>query len=268
MQCSPSNIRFLDHHNTCFSKTQLINIAKVLEIKSPKSKSKQQLWSMINQAMLPYCRPNDEHCWLKQIGDEDSNSHVPLKPSEWKENPYTWLSNIDILKVLVRYEKKYRSFKFLGVFPIDFAENYGMSQCISQEICNLNLSKFNKKYTQFACVFNLDKHYQSGSHWVAVYFNLNKKHPNYGFYFFDSVSTKIPREIHRFGLSIKRQVNDPDFNIHQNIVQKQFKSTECGIFSIHFVIKCLEKMKFHDILRVPYNDDDIHKLRNVFYRDD
>jgi len=266
MQCSPSHVKFLKTHNTCFSKTQLFNLADTLNLKAYKSKSKNDLWILINQHMSKLCNHGDEHCWLNHTNNLITNSHVPKQPKEWSSNPYTWLSNLDLMKVMVQYEKKYRSFKFLGAFPIDFAEYYGMSQCISKELCNLNLSKFNKSIHKFACIFNLDKHNQSGSHWVAVFFNRNKSKTNYGFYFFDSVSTKIPKEIHDFGLSIQKQINDPDFQIHQNVIQKQFNNTECGMFCLHFIIQCLKNIEFHTIINTKYRDEDVHKYRSILFR--
>ena len=265
MQCSPSHIKFLESHNTCFSKTQLLNLASSLHLKNYKSKSKKDLWNLINQHMSKYCDSGNEHCWLNHTNLQ-SNAHVPLQPKEWSSNPYTWLSNIDIMKIMIQYEKKYRCFKFLGVFPIDFAEKYGMSQCISNELCNLKLSKINKSYSKFGCIFNLDKHYQSGSHWVAVFFNRKKNNTNYGFYFFDSVSSKIPKEIYNFGLSIQNQMNDPNFKIYQNKIQKQFKNSECGMFCLHFIIQCLKNKSFDDIISTKYYDEDVHKLRNVYFR--
>lgn len=266
MQCSPYNNRFINEHLTCFSKKQLLNIVSHLDIKFNKNKTnKDELWQLINKTMLKQdCNHGDEHCWLEKT-NKQFDSHVPKQPTEWKSNPNTWLTNFDILNVMTQYEKKYRKFKFFGVFPIDFSQKYGAGQCISQELCDLKISKF-KDSDSFGCVFNLDKHNQSGSHWVSVFFNINKNKPNYGFYFYDSVSSKIPKEIYHFGLSIQKQINDNHFKIYQNNVQKQFKNSECGMFSLHFLIECLKKKKYNDIINDKYYDDEVHKLRNKLFR--
>jgi hypothetical protein len=266
MQCSPYHYKFFDQHGTCFSKAQLINIAKSINVPHTNTK-KQDLWRRINTKMLGVCEDGNEHCWLAKTNkDYHFNAHVPKQPAPWSRDSRTWLTNVDILNVMVQYEKRHRKFKFFGVFPIDFAEKYGMSQCISIELCNLNLNKL-KSYSQFGCVFNLDKHYQSGSHWVSVFFNTDKSLPNYGFYFFDSTSSKIPVEILNFAKSVQKQVADPaSFRIHQNVVQKQFKNTECGMFSLHFLIECLKNKPFIDIVNNPFYDDDVHKLRNKLFR--
>lgn len=265
MQCSPYNDRFYRQHKTCFTKKQLTTIATKLKLKFNENNiTKTTLWQNINDAMLQ-CEHGDEHCWLEQTENIITDSHVPKQPKDWKTNTYTWLTNFDILNVMTQYEKKHPSFKFIGVFPIDFAETYGLSSCISAELCNFQLSKF-KQYNIFACVFNLDKHYQSGSHWVTVFFNTNKHSNNYGFYFFDSVSSKIPKEILNFGISIKKQMNDPTFELHQNVVQKQFQNTECGMFSLHFITECLKNKSFHSIINSKYYDRDVYKLRNKLFR--
>ena len=265
MQCSPYNNTFLLKHKTCFTMDQLKTIASSIGLKHSSFKTKQPLWVKINEKMLKLdCKDSDEHCWL-DVTNNNLNSHVPKRPKSWSSNPYQWLSNIDILNVLIQYEKKYKSFKFFGVFPIDFNEKYGSNQCISKEICNIKLSKL-KNYSTFACVFNLDKHNQSGSHWVAVFFDTNKNHTNYGFYYFDSNSQPIPKEILDFGESIKKQVNDKDFIIHQNKVQKQFNNTECGMFCIHFIVNSLKKRKFEELMNDKYYDEDVHKLRKILFR--
>lgn len=263
MQCSPYHNRYKIQHKTCFSKDQLVQIMKSIGMKHSNTK-KQDMWNIINTHMFYKCGSNNEHCWLKNI-NKQFDAHVPKQPVTWKQNQYTWLSNFDILNVMIQYEKKYPYFKFFGVLPIDFAETYGMSRCISEEICNINLSKF-KQFKQFGCVFNLDKHYQSGSHWVSIFFNTDKSKSNYGFHFFDSTSSKIPVAILNFGKTIKKQINDPSFRIYQNVVQKQFKNTECGMFSLHFIIECLNNKPFIEIVNDRFYDEHVHELRNKLFR--
>nr|QOI90415.1 putative thiol protease R355 [Pyramimonas orientalis virus] len=264
MQCSPNHEKFYKQHETCFSKTQLLEMLNILKVKHNKRITKQELWDIINETMFQYCTDGDEHCWVEQTNNM-SSAHVPKQPIEWKSNPYTWLTNLDIINVLSQYERKYTNFKFLGVFPLDFADKTGFSQCVSEEICNLNLSKL-RNFDSFACVFNLDKHYQPGSHWVAVYFNTKKNTTNYGFFYFDSTAADIPPEILNFGMSMQSQINDPKFKIHKNVVQKQFKDSECGMFSLYFIIQCLLRKPFKKIINDDVFDARVHKLRNKLFR--
>lgn len=272
MQCSPyNNDKFFKQHNTCFSKSQLVHLAEYLQISISSNSKKQDIWNRINEHMISnnLCDNRNEHCWLKyypkQINNRDS-THVPQHPIDWFENPYSWLSNLDIMNVMVQYEKKYKRFKFIGVFPIDFASSNGFSKCVSEEMCNLKINSLAKKYSSFAAVFNLDKHYEPGSHWVAIFFNINKSDSNYGFYYFDSNAMKPPNEIIKFYESIKHQLKDEDFKLEYNIIQKQFKNTECGMFCIYFLTLCLKNISFEKIIKKPFNDEDVHKLRKRFFR--
>jgi hypothetical protein len=264
--CSPSHERYKKGaHKTCFSKTQLINICNNLKIPYKSSSTKDELWNLINNQMFTKysCPKANEHCWVDTLNLYNSVSHRPKKPESWKENKYTWLTNFDLMNVMLQYEKKYRSFKFIGVFPIDFDQcnNYNT---FSKELCNIDIMKF-KQY-QFGIIFNLDKHNEPGSHWVCVYINTNSKSNNFGFFYFDSNALPMPSEINTLSKSIQTQVNDSKFKILQNDKRKQFKNTECGMFCMHFIIQCLKKHKFKEIISQNCFDDDIHKLRQKYFR--
>ena len=49
-----------------------------------------------------------------------SDSFRPDMPNTWSSNPNTWLSTIDINKVMEQYEEAYPKFQYLGANPIDF----------------------------------------------------------------------------------------------------------------------------------------------------
>ena len=269
MQCSPYNYdTFYKTHNTCFSKTQLEDLAKSLDLKHSKSIKKTALWARINEHMQSKyrCGEGDEHCWVDKHPKTPATSHVPAHPHDWLVNPYTWLSNLDIMNVMVQYEQKYPSFKFVGVFPVDFATKDTFGKCLYQEMCNLDLKKLGKNYKSFGFVFNLDKHDQPGSHWVAMYANIDKDQPNYGVYYFDSNAMPAPSEIKQFGMSLVNQMNDKNFTFHENTVRKQFHNSECGMFCLNFLIECLKRKSFKKIMKQEFTDKHAHKLRKVLFR--
>jgi hypothetical protein len=270
MYCSPYHEHFFKKHKTCFSKAQLVNIAEQMQLPNHKNLNKIQLWSLINQHMWKSkkCNKNDETCWIDK-GNLNiipiSNAHIPIKPSSWKNNPRTWLSNIDILQILSQYEKKYTKFNFIGVFPIDFANSNLLGGCVSQALCNI---KFNfSTHNKFAAVFNTDKHYQSGSHWICFFANTNPRSKNFGFFFFDSNGLPCPTEIKALFESFHSQLKIKKFAFYENHIQKQFKNTECGMFCIHFIIQLLKNKSFHSVINEKVYDDDVFKLRNVLFRD-
>jgi hypothetical protein len=231
---------------------------------SPK-KNKSFIWNAINDKMSSVCSSRDETCWIRTLDIDASKSHVPQSPPTWKKDPYEWLSSKNIFDVMIQYEQRYPSFKFIGVFPIDFGSKTISGNCISKELCEIQFNRIKKK-NQFGIVFNLDKHYESGSHWVCVYINLNKLSKNYGFFFFDSIGSPMPHEIHVLSETVRLQANDDNFKIHQSNIRKQFKNTECGMFCLYFLIEALKKKNIQDIYNNSIRDEEVHQLRKTLFR--
>ena len=217
--CSPANE---DLTHTCFTNDSLIKIGNAYNddmnqpiINIPKNKklddsSRKKLWNNIKKAMIDVsCK--EDHCLLNhsivsKMKDDNINHHTfrPIMPESWNDNMNTWLSTIDILKVMKQYEKKHPDFIFIGPVPIDFNYRISFGMCISNELCNFNLEKFiNSGKKRLGVVFNLDPHYMSGSHWVAMFFDANTG----GIYFFDSYGIKPKKEILQFMEIIKKQGN-------------------------------------------------------------
>ena len=261
MYCSPIREKSYEKHHTCFSKRQLIHIAK--ELKIPYSnRNKIELWNNINEKMLKYCGSKDEICWINNVSTIDTEkSHRPKPPTHFNN----WLSNIDILNVMKQYEDKYSSFKFLGVLPIDFNSKVSpfSSKCISDELCAIDFKKF-KQY-QFGVIFNLDKHNEPGSHWVCAYINTKQKHKNYGFYFFDSSGDSMPTEINDFAQYTNENIEDESFKIHANSIRKQYSTTECGMFCLFFIVKLLKGSTYHELINSKFADKDMIQLRKKMF---
>lgn len=276
-QCSPyhearrSTSKGSTHHRSCFFKEQLLSMARALRIGGvgPRS-TKAELWDAINRTMHDRygCASGDEHCWVDKdtSAARHADSLVPAAPSEWTANPEAWLSNFDILNVLTQYERRYPSFKFVGVFPINFAQRDTFGRCVSEAMCSLRLSALKKKYSSVGVVFNLDRHDQPGSHWVCAYVGLTE--PNRGFYYFDSNAEPMPPEVRRFAKSVVDQAKDDKepFEVRENTVRKQFENNECGMFCIHFILMCLRRKPFDDIVASKFYDRHANALRKELFR--
>jgi len=289
--CSPfKESIFTTKNRTCYSKEQLVLIARqynkavenekrINSLKIPKNR----LLSELHFKLDPICNYKHESCWIdlnfmnivkKNTRRELMDTFRPIRPDSWKVNDRTWLNTYDIMNVLHQYEKKYPSFKFLGVHPINFDQRLNTETCVSDELCNLNVRTLLRAgYKQVGTVFNLDRHDEPGSHWVCFYSGLTPNYPNFGCYFIDSNSTDTPQEVRKLMYNIKQQIkgiyNEPvsrKFNTLESDKQFQFKNTECGMFSMYFIIKFLEKKKFNDILNVDIDDDDVHQFRDIYYR--
>jgi hypothetical protein len=289
--CSPASHKHFIRSGSCFPKNALEMMAKAFNdsIKSQQvqmkpiriSNDKKQLWKQLSARFFAICR-NHEACWLetpilKQTGIHGQliKHFRPPKPLQWYSNPHAWLSNFDIQKVMSQYEDAYRDFLFLGVFPIDFAspEPGMLSTCIGDALCKLDVAQLWTRRKQFGAIFNLDRHDQGGSHWVAVYCNLNPKKTNYGIYFYDSNGLPPPSEIAALQHSVAEQVKrvgarvTKPFVIDYNNVQHQFENTECGIYTMYFLHRCLRKISFDVIKKHVVTDKQVHVFRNRFYRE-
>jgi hypothetical protein len=193
---------------------------------------------------------------------------APESPKEWEKNPNEWLSSLDILQVMNQYEKKYKCFDFLGPSPIDYDTHKLYGECVWDELCHFNLdSQIKKGFTKFGVIFNLDPHYKGGSHWVSLFINI-KKHT---IFYFDSTGEAIPAQIKKFvddvikqGRELKKPIN---FIFDENHpVEHQYGNTECGIYSIFFVIHMLEdKITGHYMKTHILKDKYIEQFRNIFY---
>jgi len=296
--CSPKNEKLYKSDGTCFTKEALVKIATIWNknygaqhgnIKGFEGKTKKQIWSEINSKMGKICN-GSETCWVDTLGQEALNASEvaksirPLKPKEWEKKPYAWLSNYDIEKVMRQYQDDQEYlYKFLGVFPIDFANKSELGMCISDEICKLNISALYKKGIKYVgMITNLDKHDQPGSHWTSLFFCIDPKIKCYGAYYYDSTFTasdRPPKEINDFINKIREQIvalhgtqTPHPFRIDFNKNKHQYKNTECGVFSMVFQIRWLRKLVknpdtvFEDVVGIKMNDDDIHQIRDVVFR--
>lgn len=176
----------------------------------------------------------------------------PSKPREWKSKPHEWLDNFNIDAVMSQYNlMKEFEYKFLGVFPVDFAEPMGPSgECYTPQMCALNLRDDllakGFKYTGF--VINLDRHDEPGSHWTSIFAVLDPALPSYGAYYYDSIGRRWPPEIERYLSTWKRQMDalhpKQKFRLDWSRVSHQRANTECGMFSMLFQILWIERLKF------------------------
>jgi len=267
MNCAPGN-RCCD--STCYSKDQLIKIARSLnknenaKIKIS-GKNKMEIWNQIHLVLLPQCVY--EWNWLdvpsiKSINDKNLKEYTfkPPMPVEWDKNKYTWLTTTDIYKVMKQYEKEYKNFLFYGPVPVDCPKD------IYCELTDLDLKKLHKKGIDYVgVIFNLDRHDQSGSHWVGLFCNINERIISY----YDSTANKAPRYIKYFIEMLKRSlgtINGEKIEVNENRRKHQYGGSECGIYSMNFLVESLKGKKMSDFQSKNINDYSVNVLRDYFYR--
>ncbi len=283
--CSPfSEKNFGITQGTCYSLQDLQIIANEYNKLSTHhkidiNKPKHELHQELEEAFSNVCKT--EFCWVdnKYISNSSLKHRMksrfrPKKPLEWYDNKRTWLNTYDILFVMEQYQELYTNFSFIGVYPMDFASHDENGYCVGDSLCTLDIKSnlLNHGKTQFAFVMNLDYHNEPGSHWVSMYCNLDPLKKNFGIYYYDSVANDPTPEAYDFMNNIKAQVKKymkpniaKKFKVRYNKIQKQFKDTECGMFSIIFITQCLKYVPFNYICKHMRTDDDINKLRDVIY---
>ena len=184
----------------------------------------------------------DEKCWLGEIDDKAKRDMIqkqlfaPDHPPEWIKNPLEWLTNLDIDSVMEQYQEKYTDFEYLGTTSIDYDYiiDKATGKCVEDLLCKFDLAKTIARGKQrFAAVFNLDKHNEPGSHWVSLFLSVPKK----TIVFFDSANGGVPAEIRRFVKLVREQ--NPEYKFIATKKEHQKKNTECGVYSIHFIIEML-----------------------------
>jgi len=293
--CSISRTK---NNGSCYSRESLLTLINSYNkihankiIVKPNSSIK-ILWSSLNNKMKKYCKNGEEWFWtdIIRIKTKDYEDKIKLKliekkelkpsqPTEWVKNPNEWLSNYDIMNVMKQYEEnKKKYYKFLGVFPIDFTEKDVNENCMYDEACKINIAKYIKQKKKFiGFIINLDKHDEPGSHWTSIFMIIDPTYKDYGACYCDSVGTKIPNNIKKYFLNIRKQMKviypNNHFNLTFSMKQKQRSNTECGMFSQLFqiyMLKTLLKNKtinFRDyVIDQTINDATMKKLRNTLYR--
>jgi hypothetical protein len=293
-KCAP-NKKFMD--GSCFSIESLkliaaeynkINTKNLIKIND----NKKNMIDQLTKAFSKSC--SNQTCWLrtdivKKIKDDEihDNTFRPSGPSVG----YDWLSTTNINNVINQYENKYDDFVFLGALPNDFQELeiFGLS--------NIDFDDFvTEGKTKIGLVINLDTHDKSGSHWVGLYTDLKKNQ----IYYFDSLGHKPGPRIKKFNNKIlnymyKKKYNNElqiggllkkinknkknsskyitmlsdklnKFDIRYNNIQHQKQDSECGVYSINFIIRSAKGESFNSIIENITTDAEINECRNVYFR--
>ena len=284
-RCNPSSTR--KSKNKCLPAKVYSEIAKKLHIKGNSSSDK--LFQSIG------CQKGEEHCLLDKAPiDENFKKELrkqylrSRRPKTWDSDPDMWLDNYNILGVMKQYQEAYPWFKFLGVFPIDFSapdpynhssnggsngssssshsshsSHSSSSKCLYKETCDINLkNEYAKGIRGIGMIFNLDPHFKGGSHWVGLYINLkNIKKPFIAY--FDSYGYKTPPLIARLMRSFKLQISSCELGF--NARKFQYGDSECGMFSMYFIICMMCGISFKNFCKDSVNDDYMLQLRKILF---
>lgn len=217
------------------------------------------------------CNSKDERCLVEKsmLTHKEKKALLetffrPEMPNEWKQDPDMWLNSDDISNVMKQYEKAYPQFKFLGVVPIDFSapDPYVKTEkrCMNEQFCHVDLKQEKENGREIlGAVFNLDPHYKGGSHWVALAVDLKRD----CVYYFDSYGIAPPEQVARFMRYLT--IQNPKLRLESNGRRFQFSDTECGMYSMYFLIRMIAGESFKKFCKAPIADKWMYKFRNVLF---
>ena len=189
-------------------------------------------------------------------------------------------------KMIVNLEKKFNSQNY----PIEFINiiNKQYPNLAADFINQINEIK-NKKYPikKIGIVPNLDEHWKGGSHWVSLFINLETGQ----IYFFDSYGYRPEKRIRSFlkiiaewkykkdtgktlnfdadnymkGSSKEKNEIEKKYDIRYSEIRNQYKNSECGVYSMNFIIRLLHNANFDNIISNEVPDDTINKCREIYF---
>lgn len=291
INCSPKSSDDITKY-TCYTNNALFELRDLWNARHMDSQIKtnkpKEIHSILKQNLSNVC--DKEKCWINQnsyfgsISDEVKESFAPISPYTWLDNPNQWLSSHDIMNVMYQYEIAYPEFRFIGPTPIDFDKkklknknkiksinknkNIIKENCVWDELCNFDLQKLMKEgIKKIGIIFNTHPHNKSGEHWISMFINIEKKNILY----FDSGGSKIPKEIEKLARRIQDQGKTlrPKINFKFNTttgVHHQLEDTECGIYSLFFIINMLEEnVNKRYLMNNLFRDKYIQQFREVYF---
>jgi len=243
------------YNSTSVGRKHQIEIPKRLD-----EQSKKEIHAQLSGRFQNYCSKN-EACWLDSIELQnnlrrlspklfDTINKFSLKPKATK-GKQDWLSTMEIEYVMEQYEKIHQNFKFIGCIPSDYFKLKPKS--FPTYILD--------HYKYSAIVYNHDKSHQTGSHWVAVFFE-NKPDGSLQVEYFDATGDKPVKDIKDF-------FSHPYFDnadYLENSYEHQRGNNECGVYSLYYIIQRLEGKTAFQLRTKRIPDATMNKFRQELFR--
>ena len=273
LNCSPKGKNEVKEY-TCYTDNDLHKLRNMWNArhsdKPITTNDSKEIWNMLKNYYANIC--NKESCWVRQMTKgtkmekELLESFSPESPEKWKMKPNEWLSSIDIIKVMNQYEKTYSCFDFIGPSPIDFDKKLLYSECVWEELCKFSVNdQIKRGKFKIGFVFNTDTHDKSGEHWISMFINIKKAQ----IHFFDSVGETATKEVKVFVDRVIKQ--GKELGIHfkydeNHPVEHQYGDTECGIYSIFFIVHMLQdKITEHYLKTHVLKDKFMSEFRDKYF---
>lgn len=276
VNCSPAVRNKTIHKGTCMTANIIMKIRDEYNKDHPNNKVLATKPALVWHELRMRLDCDDERCWINQIDDTTLRNQIkkqifaPEHPPSWIKNKNEWLSNFDIDSVMKQYEQKFSDFKYLGTTPIDynFIVDKSTGTCVENNLCKFHLDTLLKQGKQrYGCVFNTDPHNKPGKHWISMFIDVPKKTIMY----FDSANENYPEQIKQLVQTVMEQgkAKGIEFKYYKNDITHQQGGSECGMYSIHFIVEMLERPDYalkkfmHEVI----TDAEMEKYRDVYFSD-
>lgn len=208
---------------------------------------------------------NDQRCWVKQnfIKRLEKEYQEDLKTNTFRPKgpggKFEWLNTLNIDQVMKQYESKYPEFKFLGAVPADFDN---LPELGIKDLDFKKLMEGGK--TKIGVVFNTDESWKSGQHWNSLYADLKDGKV----YFSDSYGVPPEKRVRKLMTRIAQFIQTGLGKkpvVEHNKLQHQRSNSECGQYSINFILRLLRGDSFEELTKKRIPDSIVNKCRNVYF---
>lgn len=201
---------------------------------------------------------DNEWCWIthpkiapKVKGDNEVlfSFGAPMPPGQYD---WLWTSDLNIVGQMIQYFHPH--FAYLGAHPINF-EKFEKNKFGAK----FNVTKYQKRgITQLGLILNTDPSTEKGKHWIALAVDIPLKRV----FFFDSVGMSAPKEVKVW---VDKKFKGYIFTENRN--QHQFKSSECGVYALHFLDKIASGVPFGKISSKIIKDEQMNQKRKKYFNE-
>jgi hypothetical protein len=197
----------------------------------------------------------------------DEILHERFKPSGPADST-AWLNNDNIDYVLEQWAKKYPNFTHVPFQMIDF-------DITKTELANIDLiSLYESDTRKMGCVINTDKSTGKGIHWFCVFIDMSDEN-KWTLEYFDSAGDYPKGSVHRWLNEQRAKLGAKYTNKDIQVVdvtksnQLQKSTTECGVFSLWYILSRLNNIPYTYFTQPNASDDKMmYEFRRFLFRHD
>lgn len=171
---------------SCYTPGALREMKQLWNARHPdapiRARRPRDVWRALREAQAGTC--DIESCWMDNLyrgkGVDKAKTDAifaPGKPKQMRRRTDTFLSSVDLRRIMGEYEKAYPAFRFLGPSPRDYDARVAGAggACVMDELCTFSLADMVGKGVELVgVIFNTDPHDRPGDHWLVVAIDLKR----------------------------------------------------------------------------------------------